>query len=104
MPSVKSHYDYLNQHLLDFFLAIGLNEEDHRGIIVAHGDKAYSYRYEWEQAGIPFPHGVALYLLTYRYPFDLEVRETEWGWVAPKDWVVDNYERFEHHLPARQDN
>lgn len=100
MPPTENHYDYLNQHLLDFFQSVGLTEGQHRGIIGAHGDKAYSYRYEWEQNGIPFPHGVALYLLTYCYPFDLEVRETEWGWVAPKDWVILNYSRFQHCLPA----
>lgn len=99
MGRPANHYDYLEAHLPEFFRAIGLGWEANAGIISAHGDKAYSYRYTWEELGIPFAHGVALYLLTYCYPFDLEVRQTEGGWVAPKDWVVDNYERFKYHLP-----
>jgi hypothetical protein len=94
-----SHYDYLDKHLPDFFKALGLDWETHRGIIQAHGDKCYSYRQEWEEAGIPFAHGVALYLLTYCYPFDVGVRQTDWGWVAPKQWVIEQYPRYGQHLP-----
>lgn len=96
----RSHYDYLDEHLESFFKAVGLNWDTYgRGIIVVHGDKCSGYRYLWEEAGIPFPHGVALYLLTHCYPFDLEVRQTAWGWVSPQQWVLDNYQRFREHLP-----
>ncbi len=89
-----SHYNYLNRHLPGFFEAVGVEWKSNLGIITAHGDKAYGFRYEWEAAGIHFYHGVALYLLTYCYPFDLEVRETEQGWVAPQDWVIQKYPQF----------
>jgi hypothetical protein len=74
------------------------------GGIVAHGDKCYSYRSEWESKGIPFEHGVAIYLLTYLRPYSKEVRETSNGWVAPKDWVIANYHKFVNHLPVELDN
>jgi len=74
---------------------------DYRGMIAAHGDKCYGYRDQWAKAGIPFEHGVAIYLLTYISPFSHEVRESDSGkWVAPDGWVKDNYVRFQEHLPA----
>jgi len=94
-----NHYDYLDQNLPGFFEKVGIDWESNRGIIVCHGDKAYSYRCQWEAAGIHFYHGVALYLLSYCYPFDLEVRETEQGWVSPQDWVIQKYPQYQEYLP-----
>ena len=100
MPArTDNHYDYLEAHLPEFFKAVGVNWDVWRGIVSAHGDKAYTYRYEWEKLGIPFAQGVALYLLSYCEPYAQEVRETTNGWVAPKDWVAANYDRFRCHLP-----
>lgn len=97
--SQLNHYKWLEQHLPAFFAALGVCYSP--GIITAHGDKCYSYRREWEQAGIPFPHGVALYLLCYERPYSSEVRQTPAGWVAPSDWVVANYQKFREHLPGQ---
>ena len=95
-----SHYDYLDEHLPAFFEAVGVAWEGNAGIVLAHGDKCYTYHYEWEEAGIPFAHGLAIYLLSYCYPYSQEVRETpDGGWVPPKDWVRANYDRFKAHLP-----
>jgi hypothetical protein len=93
----ENHYDYLNKHLKVFFDALGIPYSP--GIIGAHGDKAYGYRGEWKDAGIPFHKGVAVYLLTHENPFSKEVRDTPNGWVAPVDWVVQNYHRFKDKLP-----
>jgi hypothetical protein len=70
------------------------------GIIVAHGDKCYSYQDIWDKYGIPFEHGVAVYLLTYMRPWGLESRDTEDGWKPPHEWVIENYDRFKEFLPA----
>lgn len=94
-----SHYDWLEKHFKAFALAVGVGWAWADGIISAHGDKCYNYRGIWQEAGIPFSHGVAIYLLTYLNPFAKEVRETKDGWVAPADWVVRNYGRFKEHLP-----
>jgi hypothetical protein len=94
-----SHYDYLQQHLPAFFKAVGLRESQAWGMAGAHGDKCYSYRGDWEEAGIPFAQGVAIYMLSYVQPFAWEVRETKKGWVAPGKWVIDNWERFKPFLP-----
>jgi len=95
-----NHYDYLDEHLPAFFEAVGVAWEGNGGIIVAHGDKCSSYKDGWEEAGIPFPHGAAIYLLSYCHPYSLEVRDTPDGeWVPPKDWVKANYDRFKAHLP-----
>ena len=95
-----SHYDYLEDHLLEIFECVGVNTDHYnKGMIGAHGDKAYGYKFDWNQAGIHFFHGVALYLLTYCHPFSCESRETDNGWIDPGKWVIDNYERFKDCLP-----
>jgi len=101
----ESHYDYLKEHFMDFYNNVCEAEcvfPSHcvnEGIIVAHGDKCYSYRDKFESNGIPFAKGVAIYLLSYLNPWDNEVRETANGWVAPDEWVVDNKSRFLPYLP-----
>lgn len=93
------HYDYLEANLMSFFKLVGIDTSPHNnGMIVAHGDKAYGFKYDWNQAEIPFERGVAIYLLSYCSPFNTESRETENGWVDVGDWVRDNYERFEPYL------
>lgn len=101
---MRNHYNWLNDHLLNFFQAIELPGSGpdgwlNRGIIVAHGDKGYCYRYQWADAGIPFEHGMALYLLSYCRPYSQEMRETVNGWVQPVEWVIANYSKFVQHLP-----
>lgn len=98
----ENHYTYLEKHLPAFWQAIGLKERwfTPSSILSAHGDKAYGYRSKWEKAGIPFNHGVALYLLTYIKPYSEEVRETrDCGWVDVGEWVISNYDRFKQFLP-----
>lgn len=94
-----SHYDYLEKHLPSFFAAVGVGWDGNAGIIRAHGDKAYGYKWEWEEGGLHFFHGVAIYLLTYVRPYDKESRETPKGWVDPKVWVLENKDRFLPFLP-----
>jgi hypothetical protein len=96
-----NHYKWLEQYLPAVFAGLGLDY--YSGLIIAHGDKCYGYRMKWEKNGIPFPHGVAVYLLSYIQPYAKEVRETANGWVAPADWVVANYCSFSHLLPNAQD-
>lgn len=94
-----SHYDWLQKNLSTFFERVGVDFDQNAGIIGAHGDKGYGYRWRWEEHGIPFEHGMAIYLLTYTRPFSHEVRETGSTWVDPAQWVIDNYERFKDKLP-----
>lgn len=100
----RSHYDYLNEHLMTFFKALGLPEWYHEGMITAHGDKAYGYRYQWERGGLHFFHGVAIYLLSYCKPYSEETRETAAGWVDVGKWVLDNKDRFLPYLPPTGDD
>lgn len=88
----KSHYDWLAENLQDFYKKLNIDSGNRS--IIAHGDKCYGYRDKWNEANIPFPHGVAIYLLTYEKPFDKESRNTKNGWVDPWKWVIDNYKRF----------
>lgn len=96
---IKNHYDWLDVHLWDFLKQCEVNPDWHAGIISAHGDKAYSYQTPWEKAGVPFYHGVAIFLLSYCAPYADEVRETkDKGWVDVCQWVIDNYARFKDKL------
>lgn len=93
----ENHYRWLGENLNDFWIKVtgkSLQESGCAGIISAHGDKCYSYRTTWDKAGIRFPQGVAIYLLSYIEPFCQEVRHTKNGWVSPGDWVTNNYNRF----------
>jgi hypothetical protein len=102
-----SHYDYLNQNLPAFFDLIAATVEGAKfcawqyngGIVTCHGDKCYGYREDWEEAGIPFEKGVAIYLLSYCKPFSDQCRETKAGWVKPCEWVISVKDQFINLLP-----
>lgn len=97
-----SHYNYLDKHFHKFAKEVGADIDWADGMVVAHGDKGYSYEGEWEENGISFNHGMMIFLLSYLKPFSKTVRETEKGWVAPCQWVIDNYKNFEKYLPKEE--
>lgn len=101
MFKYRHHYHYLEIALPDFFEKVGVRGgwAANQGIIGAHGDKCSQYKQYWEENGLHFYHGVAIYLLSYCPPFADEVRETKDGWVNPRDWVFDQRERFLPFLP-----
>lgn len=98
-----NHYDWLEENLLEFARIFGVDGRLHKGAIAAHGDKCYGYEEQWKTANIPFPVGVAIYLLSYHRPYSESVRDTSNGWVAPDQWVVkffnDNRSKLVRFLP-----
>jgi len=96
---MMNHYDWLRENLPHILDNLSINPSWSEGLITGHGDKCDGYKERWEQHGIPFPHGVAYYLLTRIEPWSEEVRQTKDGWVDPGEWVLDNYNRFEIILP-----
>ena len=96
-----NHYQWLESNLQTFLDNIEIkNPYPIDGLLVCDGDKCYGYRQEWEEHNIPFPHGVALYLLCSTFkPYTEEVRNTKNGWVSPSEWVIRNYHKFKEHLP-----
>lgn len=110
-PDDLSHYVWLNQNAPAFFAALGLPADKYMGLISAHGDKCYSYNDQWIDAGIPFEHGVAIYLLTYIAPWSKTARPdpSENKYINPGQWVISHYPVFKHLLPSarllwQQDN
>jgi hypothetical protein len=91
-----NHYEWLEENFPNFLSKLGLEEQIKysNAIITADGDKCYGYKFVWENNGIPFVHGCAIYLISKIYPYSEEVRETKNGFVAPSVWVINNYERF----------
>ena len=86
-----SHYDYLELVINEFWRGVfgkTTSEMWCAGIIGAHGDKAYGYKDQWDDAGIHFARGVLLFLLTYTK----ELGDT------PKhescEWVIANYQKY----------
>lgn len=55
------------------------------------GDKTRQYKTKWEEAGVPFVQGTMIYLLSKEKGWCDTVRDTPHGWVAPEDWVIDQY-------------
>ena len=86
----ENHYkfiEYVGPYIQEMF-KLQYNPND---LSVAHGDKCYGYRDEWENAGVPFNHGALIYLFTHMSPYSIQVRETENGWVDVCQWVIDFY-------------
>lgn len=100
-----SHYKWLRLHLKDFMVKCNIREDliyvD--GILSSSGDKCYGFEKMWRDNGIPFCHGIAIYLLTIFKPYSKECRNTDNGWVDPEKWVIDNYNHFKPFLPP-EDN
>jgi len=94
-----NHYHWLDKNINIFFNSVLGNTVDYTGMISSHGDKCYSYQKRWEEAGIPFPHGVAIYLLGRTPPFDKETGMDKCLYVGADKWVIENYSRFKKHLP-----
>jgi hypothetical protein len=90
-----NHYEWLEKYLPAIYKKLNLSYSS--GIIVADGDKCYTYESIWKRNGIPFSHGVALYILTKESPYCKEVRDGNpvIGWVSPFVWVTENYHKFE---------
>lgn len=97
-----SHYTYIEKYGEQFSQALGLPYSVNE-LTVAHGDKAYGYRHEWEGSGIPFAKGVMIFLLSYMHPWSKTVRETSDGWVDTCDWVIDLYKNNEKIQAALAD-
>jgi len=84
---MTSHYNWLNKWFQTILENIEVPDPVFwMGLITAYGDKCYSYKSEWNKHGIPFPHGVALYLLTHIPPWEEQVRQTKDGWVSAEKW------------------
>lgn len=84
-----SHYKYCDKYFVEFAKKLGI--DTNTAPIGAHGDKCYSYDSEWEDAGIPFSHGVMIFLISYELPYSNEVRQTDNGFIDVGDWVIENY-------------
>ena len=96
---MDDHYKWLEENLPSFFESIGLNPQYALGSISAGGDKCYGAAYKFEQAGLHFYHGVAIYLALGFDPFSDKVRNTQDGWVDPFQWIVDHKNEFTPFLP-----
>lgn len=94
---MNNHYKYLEYYLPILFGELGI--EYSARIISAHGDKFYGYREKFNEAGLTFNQGAAIGMLTYVHPYCNECRQTENGWIAPCDWIINNKNRFLKYLP-----
>lgn len=88
----ESHFAFLDRHF-DTILTRMCKEEyvTRHGNFVSSGDKYRQYRDVWEDAGIPYFHGAAMYHIL-ELIFPDEARHTVNGWVDPWKWVIDNYQ------------
>lgn len=90
-----NHYKWLDKHLNTFWLSVfgkSLRDTFSAGIVSAHGDKGYQYQSDWANAGIPFPHAMAMYMLTYTNVMDMEKHQS-------REWVIQNYPKYRDKLP-----
>ena len=88
----KNHYEWIETNLPLLLTSLGIDSSEAEGMGLAHGDKCYQYKQEWEDAGVPWFHGVGIYMLSYINPYEKEVRNTTNGWVPVEEWVIDFYQ------------
>lgn len=62
------------------------------GMVSAHGDKTDQYQTYWVGKGLDFNKAQIIYFLTYTKLMDRPKHES-------KEWVVDNYSKYEALLP-----
>jgi len=98
-----NHYKWLEVHFVEFAKLVGVSEaEEYSGCVLSHADKCYGFKDYWNNAGIPFRHGVAVYLLTYISPWRHTVRLVKNKWVDPCQRVIDNYPKFKNFFPPEE--
>lgn len=64
-------------------------------IISCDADKCTQYCRIWENNGIPFEHGIMIYLITKMRPYSDEARKT----ISACDFVIKYYEKFKEFMP-----
>jgi len=64
-------------------------------IIICDADKCDQYRSTWENNGIPFLHGVMIYLISKMRPYCNEARIT----ISPNEFVIKYYKEFKNFIP-----
>lgn len=98
-----NHYDWLEQNLNKLYGLLNIKYSGN-GVIVADGDKCYGYEDKWRKHGVPFEHGVALYIMSKDKPFCNEVRQTANGWIDVSDWVIKKYSEVKHVFDSLTQN
>lgn len=85
-----SHYKYLDAVIESFWVKVfgkTPSEMFCGGIVSAHGDKCYDYKFSMPKRNIPFNRSALLFLLTYTKLMDREKNLSE-------EWVVENYNKY----------
>ena len=90
-------YEKLNKDFQIFLKNIGKENQVSyaESIIICDSDKCMQYREIWEKHGIPFDHGVMIYLITKMKPYCEEARKT----ISASDFVIKYYEQFKVFIP-----
>ena len=92
----QSHYDYLEANLEQFAKDAGAQcAENLSSLIVADGDKCYQYKRQWENGGVPFYHGTALYIISRLPPFESTIDRWKMN-----EWIISVYPTMKQFLPA----
>ena len=91
------NYDVLNRDFPIFLKNIGKENQVQyaESIIICDSDKCTQYRDIWENNGIPFEHGVMIYLITKMKPYCNEARRT----ISASEFVIKYYEQFKKFIP-----
>lgn len=85
-----SHYKYLDAVIESFWVKVfgkTPSEMFCGGIVSAHGDKCFDYKFSMPKRNIPFNRSALLFLLTYTKLMDREKYLSE-------EWVVENYNKY----------
>lgn len=97
-----NHHRWLDQHFIEFathpkVLGSRFSEEYLKTIRELNCNDCESYRNLWHENGIPFAHGVAMYLLLCLGKYDLLDEDAG-------QWIVEFYDQFRPYFPAHKPN
>lgn len=92
-----NHYKYLDKYFPDFFFAVTgrtLEQEGMTGIVTADGDKGRGAAMKTRKAGIPYPHMMMLYLLSYS-----DYCKADFGQHRIEEWIIEEYQSLGKLMP-----
>ena len=67
-------------------------------IIACDADKCTLYKDIWERNGIPYEHGVMIYLITKMKPYYYEARVK----LTPCEFVIKHYDEFKQYFKEEE--
>lgn len=99
---MTNYYIWLEKNLSTFLEKNGIDPLYDKGLIRVFGTRCQEYREFWKLRGIPFVHGLAIYMISKLSPYEEEVQHSHGQGITTYQWVYLNYDRFKDGLNSAE--